>query len=61
MDTVRNLGPAPQSLDLPSCLSQGVGADLAFYQQHNAGVAGAEPRIALGRSGTLATQGAQRG
>lgn len=52
-----------QSLVCTNCaavvdLSQGVGADLAFYQQHNAGVAGAEPRIPLGRSGTLALGGA---
>ena len=51
-----------QSLVCTNCaavvdISQGVGADLACYQQNNAGVAGAEPRIPLGRSGTLALGG----
>jgi hypothetical protein len=35
-------------------LSAGVGAELKAYQQNNAGAAGAEPLIPLGRSGTLA-------
>ncbi|MDE2371964.1 MAG: DUF4178 domain-containing protein [Burkholderiales bacterium] len=39
-------------------VSGGVGADLAHYQQNNAGAAGAEPQLALGRSGTLALGGA---
>ena len=42
-----------QSLTCPQCsavvdVSQGVGADLAHYQQNNAGTTGAEPQIALG-------------
>jgi hypothetical protein len=43
-------------------VSAGVGADLAHYQQNNsgerAGGFGAEPQIALGRSGSLAFDGA---
>ncbi len=35
-------------------ISQGVGGELAFYAQNNAGAAGAEPQIPLGSSGTLA-------
>jgi hypothetical protein len=35
-------------------VSQGVGADIAHYTQNNAGERGAEPQIALGRSGSLA-------
>ena len=35
-------------------VSAGVGADLQSYQQNNAGEAGAEPLIPLGRTGTLA-------
>ncbi|MDQ2778242.1 MAG: DUF4178 domain-containing protein [Pseudomonadota bacterium] len=35
-------------------VSGGVGADLKFYRQHNAGTAGAEPQIALGSTGRLA-------
>lgn len=51
-----------QSLVCTNCaavvdISQGLGADLAFYQQNNAGVAGAEPRVPLGRSGALALGG----
>ncbi len=38
-------------------VSQGVGADLAHYQQNNAGAAGAEPQLPLGRTGTLALGG----
>jgi len=38
-------------------VSRGVGADLAHYQQNNAGAAGFEPQIALGRTGTLALGG----
>ncbi|MBK6471563.1 MAG: DUF4178 domain-containing protein [Betaproteobacteria bacterium] len=51
-----------QSLVCTNCaavvdISHGVGADLVFYQQNNAGVAGAEPRIPLGSSGPLALGG----
>ena len=35
-------------------VSAGVGADMAHYQQANAGVAGAEPQIPLGSTGKLA-------
>ncbi len=38
-------------------ISQGVGADLAHYAQNNAGAAGAEPQLPLGRAGTLALGG----
>ncbi|MDO9071806.1 MAG: DUF4178 domain-containing protein [Rubrivivax sp.] len=48
-----------QSLVCTNCaavvdISQGVGADLAFYKQNNVG---AEPRLPLGRSGPLALGG----
>jgi hypothetical protein len=51
-----------QSLSCHQCqavvdVSKGVGADMAHYQQNNAGVGGAEPQIALGSSGTLALGG----
>ncbi len=51
-----------QSLTCTNCaavldISQGVGADLKHYQQNNAGEAGAEPQIPLGRSGPLALGG----
>jgi hypothetical protein len=54
-----------QSLTCHQCsavvdVSKGVGADLAHYQQNNAGAAGAEPQIALGsvaRPGLLALGG----
>ncbi|MDP1899218.1 MAG: DUF4178 domain-containing protein [Rubrivivax sp.] len=51
-----------QSLSCHQChavvdLSAGVGAELRHYPQNNAGVGGAEPQIALGRSGTLALGG----
>ena len=39
-------------------VSQGVSGELAFYAQNNAGAAGAEPQIPLGRIGTLALGGA---
>jgi hypothetical protein len=39
-------------------ISAGAGADLQHYAQNNAGVDGAEPLIALGRTGTLALGGA---
>ena len=39
-------------------VSQGVGGELAFYAQNNAGAAGAEPQIRLGSTGTLALGGA---
>ncbi|MBP6763780.1 MAG: DUF4178 domain-containing protein [Rubrivivax sp.] len=35
-------------------VSAGIGADMAHYQQANAGVAGAEPQIPLGTTGKLA-------
>ncbi len=35
-------------------ISQGLGADLAFYAQNNSGHAGQEPQIPLGSTGTLA-------
>ena len=38
-------------------VSQGVGGDLAHYQQNNSGVGGQEPQLPLGRSGTLALGG----
>ena len=38
-------------------VSQGAGADLAHYQQNNAGASGLTPQIPLGRSGTLALGG----
>ena len=38
-------------------ISAGVGGELKHYQQNNAGPAGAEPQIPLGRSGTLALGG----
>ena len=38
-------------------VSKGVGADLAHYQQNNAGVSGAEPQLPLGSTGTLALGG----
>ena len=51
-----------QSLSCHQChavvdVSQGVGADLAHYQQNNAGVSGAEPQLPLGSTGTLALGG----
>jgi len=51
-----------QSLVCTNCaavvdISQGVGADLAHYQQNNAGHDGAEPQIPLGRTGPLALGG----
>ena len=51
-----------QSIACPQCsavvdLSKGVGADMAHYQQNNAGATGLEPQIALGRSGALALGG----
>lgn len=42
-------------------VSAGVGGELKHYQQHNAGVSGAEPQIALGRSGRLALNDAPGG
>ncbi len=47
-----------QSIACPQCnavvdVSKGVGADLAHYQQNNAGASGATPAIALGATGTL--------
>jgi hypothetical protein len=52
-----------QSLACHQCqsvidVSAGVGADMVHYQQANAGVAGAEPLLPLGRNGTLALGGA---
>ncbi|MFO1218399.1 MAG: DUF4178 domain-containing protein [Burkholderiaceae bacterium] len=42
-------------------VSKGIGADLAHYAQSNSGHDGAEPQIALGRSGRLAlTPGGER-
>jgi hypothetical protein len=38
-------------------VSAGLGADLAHYQQNNAGAGGLEPQIALGLTGTLALGG----
>jgi len=51
-----------QSLVCTNCasvvdISAGIGADLKHYQQNNAGTAGAEPQIPLGRSGPLALGG----
>ena len=51
-----------QSISCHQCqsvvdLSQGVGAELRHYAQNNAGEQGAEPQIALGKSGTLALGG----
>ncbi len=51
-----------QSLSCHQCnavvdVSQGVGTDLAHYQQNNAGVSGAEPQLPLGSTGTLALGG----
>ena len=51
-----------QSLSCRQCLSvvdisAGVGAELQSYQQNNAGAAGAEPLLPLGRSGRLALGG----
>lgn len=51
-----------QSLVCTNCasvldISAGVGADLKHYQQNNAGHAGAEPQIPLGKSGPLALGG----
>jgi hypothetical protein len=51
-----------QSLTCAQChavvdISAGVGADLKHYAQSNAGVAGAEPQIPLGTTGTLALGG----
>ena len=43
-------------------LSQGIGADLAHYQQNNSGAregSGAEPQIPLGRAGTLKLDGSE--
>ena len=39
-------------------VSQGLGGDLAHYQQNNAGVGGQEPQLPLGRTGRLALGGA---
>lgn len=41
-------------------VSQGVGADLSHYAQANSGHDGAEPQIALGRSGKLALDGREQ-
>lgn len=41
-------------------LSGGVGGDLAFYAQNNAGHAGAEPLLPLGKTGALALGGPPR-
>lgn len=54
---------ATRSLSCGQCqavvdISQGVGGELAFYAQNNAGAAGAEPQIPLGSTGTLALGGA---
>jgi len=51
-----------QSLTCHQCssvvdVSRGVGADMAHYQQNNAGTDGAEPQLPLGRTGTLALGG----
>jgi len=51
-----------QSVACPQCaavvdISAGIGGDLKHYAQANAGVAGAEPQIPLGRTGTLALGG----
>ena len=53
---------ATQSLSCGQCkavvdISQGVGGELAYYGQNNAGATGAEPQIALGSTGTLALGG----
>jgi endogenous inhibitor of DNA gyrase (YacG/DUF329 family) len=51
-----------QSISCSQCkavvdLSQGAGADLQYYAQNNAGESGAEPLIALGKTGQLALGG----
>jgi len=60
------LAPTLASTESLSCgqckavvdISQGVGGELAFYAQNNAGAAGTEPQLPLGRTGTLALGGA---
>lgn len=56
-----------QSIVCPQCkavvdVSRGVGADLAWYAQGNAGLSGLQPQLPLGSEGTLdvAGSGAQR-
>jgi hypothetical protein len=51
-----------QSISCHQCnavvdVSQGAGADLSHYAQNNAGASGAEPQIALGKTGPLALGG----
>lgn len=60
------LAPTLASTESLSCgqckavvdISQRVGGELAFYAQNNAGAAGTEPQLPLGRTGTLALGGA---